>query len=58
MTKKYTLKEINYHIKDESHAVKDYRKKGLTTFANDENKHLKYCGRFAKNTNDGAGAGS
>jgi hypothetical protein len=40
--KKFTLKEINYHIKDESHAVKHYRKDGLPKFAKDESKHLKY----------------
>jgi hypothetical protein len=39
---RFTAKEIAYHIKDESHAVKEYRKDGLPQFAKDENKHLKY----------------
>ena len=40
--KKFTMKEINYHIKDERGAVKEYKKDGLPKFAADENKHLKF----------------
>jgi hypothetical protein len=40
--KKYSAKEIEYHIKDEAGAVKEYRKDGLPQFARDEAKHLKF----------------
>ena len=43
MTKsRFTLKEINGHIKDEAGAVKEYQKDKLLGFSRDENKHLKY----------------
>lgn len=49
--KSFTLKEINYHIKDEAGAVKEYRKDKLPQFARDEGKHLKYWQTQKKNYN-------
>ena len=40
--KKYSPKTINEMIKDERTAVADYKKKGLTSFAKDEKRHLNY----------------
>jgi hypothetical protein len=39
---RFTLKEINCHIKDEAGAVKEYKHDKLLGFSRDENKHLKY----------------
>ena len=40
--KTFTLKEINYHIKDEHNAVKEYKHDGLPKLAADEHRHEKF----------------
>jgi hypothetical protein len=47
--KTYTLKEINYHIKDERGAVQEYKKDKLSSFARDEAKHLRFWEEQKKN---------
>jgi hypothetical protein len=39
---RFTLKEIECHIKDEAGAVKEYKHDKLPGFSRDEGKHLRY----------------
>ena len=39
---KLSGKKLNYYIKDEKKAIRDYKKSGLPNLASDEAKHLKY----------------
>lgn len=36
------MKRLNYFIKDEKKAIKEYRKAGLKRLAKDEAKHLRF----------------
>jgi hypothetical protein len=51
LPKKITDKKIDYLIKDEHKASKEYRKMGLSKLASDEAKHAKFFEHLKKQQN-------
>lgn len=48
MAKKLTKKKLQYFIKDEKHAVKEYHHYGLHNLEKDERKHKKFLEKKLK----------